>query len=84
MSGYTTEVIAPRGVLEEGIGFIHKPFSIKDLAVKVRAALEQERNRRLVFHPGYGLRTGEYQVKIGATPGYRYYDIHSIIKRKSR
>ena len=42
MSGYTAEVIAPRGILDEGVCFIHKPFSIKDLAAKVREALEQK------------------------------------------
>ena len=39
MSGYTADVIAHRGILDEGVHFIHKPFSIKDLAVKVREAL---------------------------------------------
>ncbi len=40
MSGYTADVIAHRGVLSEGVNFIQKPYSIKDLAVKVRKALE--------------------------------------------
>jgi signal transduction histidine kinase len=39
MSGYTADVIAHQGVLEEGVNFIHKPFSVKDLAVKIRAVL---------------------------------------------
>jgi PAS domain S-box-containing protein len=43
MSGYTADVIAQRGILDEGVCFIHKPFSIKDLAVKVRGALEQKK-----------------------------------------
>ena len=42
MSGYTADVIAQRGILDEGVCFIHKPFSIKDLAVKVRGALKQK------------------------------------------
>jgi PAS domain S-box-containing protein len=42
MSGYTANVIAHRGVLEEGVNFIQKPFSIKDLSVKVRATLDQK------------------------------------------
>jgi len=42
MSGYTADVIAHHGVLDEGVQFIQKPFSLKDLAVKVREALEQE------------------------------------------
>ena len=40
MSGYTANVIARRGILDESINFIQKPFSIKDLAKKVRALLE--------------------------------------------
>ena len=40
MSGYTANVIAHRGVLEEGVNFIQKPFSIKDLAAKDRAVLD--------------------------------------------
>ena len=41
MSGYTADVIAHRGMLDEGVQFIPKPFSMKDLAVKVRTALEK-------------------------------------------
>jgi two-component system, cell cycle sensor histidine kinase and response regulator CckA len=40
MSGYTADVIAHRGVLDEGVNFIQKPFSKKELAGKVRRALE--------------------------------------------
>jgi PAS domain S-box-containing protein len=39
MSGYTADVIAPRGVLEAGVHFIQKPFSLVELAAKVRGAL---------------------------------------------
>jgi PAS domain S-box-containing protein len=42
MSGYTANVIAHHGVLEEGVQFIQKPFSIKDLAAKVRETLDGE------------------------------------------
>jgi two-component system cell cycle sensor histidine kinase/response regulator CckA len=42
MSGYTTNVIAHRGVLNEGVNFIQKPFSMNDLAIKVRDALKGE------------------------------------------
>ena len=41
MSGYTANVIVHRGVLQEGVHFIPKPFSKKDLALKVREALDQ-------------------------------------------
>jgi CheY-like chemotaxis protein len=39
MSGYTADVIAHRGVLEDGVNFIQKPFSKKDLATMVRQTL---------------------------------------------
>lgn len=39
MSGYTADIIAHHGVLEEGIQFLEKPFSAGDLASKVRLAL---------------------------------------------
>ena len=40
MSGYTGDVIAQHGVLAEGINFIQKPFSLRELATKVREVLE--------------------------------------------
>jgi CheY-like chemotaxis protein len=40
MSGYTSDVIAHHGVLDDGIHFIQKPFSKQALATKVREALE--------------------------------------------
>jgi len=40
MSGYTADVIAHHGVLDEGVHFIQKPFSRKDLGGKVREVLE--------------------------------------------
>jgi signal transduction histidine kinase/CheY-like chemotaxis protein len=42
MSGYTANVIAQRGVLDEGVHFIQKPFSTLDLATKVREALDSK------------------------------------------
>ncbi len=42
MSGYTANIIAHHGVLDEGVHFIQKPFSMKDLAEKVREALGLE------------------------------------------
>jgi PAS domain S-box-containing protein len=41
MSGYPADVIADHGVLEEGVYFIQKPFSAKDLGEKVRQTLAQ-------------------------------------------
>jgi PAS domain S-box-containing protein len=40
MSGYTANVIVHRGVLEDGVCFINKPFSKKELAIKVRETLD--------------------------------------------
>lgn len=40
-SGYTANVIAHHGILDDGVHFIAKPFSRKDLAFKVRAILDQ-------------------------------------------
>ncbi len=40
MSGYTADIIAHHGVLEEGVKFIEKPFSIKTIAKKVREVLD--------------------------------------------
>ncbi|MDQ5987010.1 MAG: Sensor histidine kinase RcsC [Syntrophus sp. SKADARSKE-3] len=42
MSGYTADVIANRGVLDEGVNFIQKPFSMKDVAVKVHEVLSEK------------------------------------------
>jgi PAS domain S-box-containing protein len=42
MSGYTADIIAHRGVLDEGVSFIQKPFSKVQLATKVREALGKE------------------------------------------
>jgi len=44
MSGYTANVIAQRGILDEGINFINKPFSIKDLSIKLRDILDGKSN----------------------------------------
>ncbi len=42
MSGYPADVIARHGVLDPGVHFIQKPFSMKGLAVKVREALDEK------------------------------------------
>jgi len=43
MSGYTADIIIRQGVLDVGVNFIQKPFSIENLAVKVREALNGDR-----------------------------------------
>ncbi|MDY6822883.1 MAG: transporter substrate-binding domain-containing protein [Thermodesulfobacteriota bacterium] len=40
MSGYTASVIAHHGVLDDDVHFLQKPFSKRDLALKVRDALD--------------------------------------------
>lgn len=41
MSGYTADIIAHRGVLDEQVHFLQKPFSLEALATKVRAILDE-------------------------------------------
>jgi FixJ family two-component response regulator len=41
MSGYTADIITDRGMLPQGVSFIQKPFSVRDLAAKVREAIEE-------------------------------------------
>ena len=43
VSGYTAEVIAHHGVLDPGVSFIQKPFSVQVLADKVRAIFDEDR-----------------------------------------
>jgi len=40
MSGYTANIIARHGVLDEGEHFIQKPFSLKDLGTKLREVMD--------------------------------------------
>jgi two-component system cell cycle sensor histidine kinase/response regulator CckA len=40
MSGYTADIVALHGVLDHGMHFIQKPFSVSALAAKVREVLE--------------------------------------------
>jgi PAS domain S-box-containing protein len=41
MSGYTADVITHRGILDEGVNFIQKPFRSSDFAAKLRQVLDQ-------------------------------------------
>ena len=43
MSGYTTDIIAHRGVLDKDVNLIQKPFSMQASAVKVRDALSENK-----------------------------------------
>jgi PAS domain S-box-containing protein len=40
MSGYTGDIIAQYGIVDEGMRFIQKPFSTKDFAARVRETLD--------------------------------------------
>jgi PAS domain S-box-containing protein len=46
MSGYTDDVVAHHGFLDEGVHFIQKPFSKDELARNLREALESRRPDR--------------------------------------
>jgi len=55
MSGYTANVIAAHGVLDDGMHFIQKPFSMRGLGTKVREALDGEKRhvpRNVAPRPG--------------------------------
>jgi two-component system, cell cycle sensor histidine kinase and response regulator CckA len=41
VSGYTANVIAHHGIIDEGINFLQKPFSKKDLSLKIREVLDE-------------------------------------------
>ncbi len=41
MSGHTANVLAPHGVLDEGVHFIGKPYSMKAVAAKIREVLDE-------------------------------------------
>jgi two-component system cell cycle sensor histidine kinase/response regulator CckA len=41
MSGYTADIVAKRGILEEGVHFIQKPFKPRALAKKVREVFKK-------------------------------------------
>jgi PAS domain S-box-containing protein len=40
MSGYSANIFGPQGILEDGVHFIQKPFTVGDLATAIRKAIE--------------------------------------------
>jgi CheY-like chemotaxis protein len=42
MSGYTSDVISRLGILDQGVHFIEKPFSVESLAGKVHEVLTKK------------------------------------------
>lgn len=48
MSGYTADIIANQGVLDEGVHFIQKPFSHTALGAKIRKALESNEEEKSI------------------------------------
>jgi two-component SAPR family response regulator len=47
MSGYTDYAIVRHGVLEKGVNYIQKPFTMEGLARKVREVLDKDSNTPL-------------------------------------
>jgi len=42
MSGYTDDILAPHGIMVDGMHFIHKPFLMKDFANKIREIIDKK------------------------------------------
>jgi PAS domain S-box-containing protein len=57
MSGYTADIVAQRGVLEEGMHYIQKPFDVEVLQAKIRQVLS-ERDSAWESDPPSAQRTG--------------------------
>jgi two-component SAPR family response regulator len=47
MSGYTDHAIVRHGVVEKGVNYIQKPFTMEGLARKVREVLDKDAHEHL-------------------------------------
>ena len=41
-SGYTEDTVVHNGIVDEGVNFLHKPYSVKELSAKIRFILEKD------------------------------------------
>lgn len=41
-SGYTEDTVVHNGIVDEGVNFLHKPYSVKELSARIRFILEKE------------------------------------------
>jgi CheY-like chemotaxis protein len=71
MSGYTGNAIARRGLLEEGMAFIEKPFTAESLASKVRDSLGSVTAARVILVVDDDAAIRSLFHKILARAGYR-------------
>jgi|GEM_PF-2831757 len=46
MSGYTEDVIAHHGVLDPGLNFIAKPFTVEAMAIRLREILDPSKQNQ--------------------------------------
>ncbi|MBF0235148.1 MAG: transporter substrate-binding domain-containing protein, partial [Desulfamplus sp.] len=53
ISGYTANVIAHHGILDKGLYFLQKPFSMDELSVKIRDVLDNRQGRSGVLASGH-------------------------------
>jgi len=52
LSGYTEDAIATRGVLSPGTAFLQKPFTLQNLAKKVREVLRAKQGNSIAKSAG--------------------------------
>jgi predicted nucleotidyltransferase len=75
-SGYTADVIAHHGVLDAGVAFIQKPFSVKDLAANVGAT------RLLLFGSALDrpATARDLDLACAGVPGWKFFELSSALE----